>query len=298
MDFVVVGFGLGALGLLLGLLLREAGAWWWRVRTNLERPAAEVVQRIAYSRACRAGGRMLTIGGAAACGMTLLALLAGLSDRAGASVVVGSLTVIGFAIGAWAIAYAHRYHPRPARPRPRRAQPIAHSESATFATNDADAIAGGAIVPVTSSARNTPTADDAVTAPEPAGTTGEDEPVATWSSPASTPRTDADRASDQPAPDAPISAPTPPPVDAAEADVPASALEAPPPDPTRSPKPTGPSTAQATETADLQEQPATPTSDADSAPPAENAPASPAGNAAPTRRGRFDRTLASIGKRD
>lgn len=120
MDFVVVGFGLGALGVLLGLLLREAGAWWWRVRTHLWRPAADVAERVAYARACRAGGRILAMGGAVACGLTLVALLAGLSDRAGASVVVGSLTAIGFAIGAWAFTYAHRYHPRPARPRPRR----------------------------------------------------------------------------------------------------------------------------------------------------------------------------------
>jgi hypothetical protein len=118
-DFVVVGLGSGALGLLLGLVLHDGGSWWSRVRGDRTLPPADVVRRLTRGRACRAGGRVLAIAGAGACLATVLALLLRLSDRRGAEVVVAFLLAgIGGAL-AWGVAYAHRYHSRPVRLRPR-----------------------------------------------------------------------------------------------------------------------------------------------------------------------------------
>ena len=117
MDFVVVGFGLGALGVLLGLALRDAALWRWRVRPDRQLPATELVRRVAIGRACRAGGRVLAVGGGSACLATLLGLLLRLSDRAGAALVLALLLLVTAGAIAWSALYAHRYHPRPARVR-------------------------------------------------------------------------------------------------------------------------------------------------------------------------------------
>ncbi len=131
MDFVVVGLGLGALGVLLGLTLRDAAAWRWRVRADRTLAAGEVAARVAAARACRAGGRLLALGGAGVCLTTLLAILFRVSDRAGAALVLALLIVVTAGAIAWSAVYAHRYHPRPVRvrgaSRPRRgvAEPTA-----------------------------------------------------------------------------------------------------------------------------------------------------------------------------
>ena len=112
-----MGFGLGALGVLLGLTLCDVERWWWRLRPRRSPTAAELTRRIAWGRACRAGGRVLAIGGASVSLMTLLALLARLDDRSGAVLVMTTLAVATTATLAWAAVYAHRYHPRPVRSR-------------------------------------------------------------------------------------------------------------------------------------------------------------------------------------
>ena len=116
-DFVVVGFGLGALGVLLGLTLRDAASWRWRIRSDRQLAAPELVRRVAIGRACRAGGRVLAVAGGSACLATLLGLLLRLSDRAGAALVLVLLLLVTAGAIAWSAVYAHRYHPRPARVR-------------------------------------------------------------------------------------------------------------------------------------------------------------------------------------
>jgi hypothetical protein len=117
-DFVVVGFGLGALAVLLGLLLRDIGPRRLRVRPGLVLAASEVVRRVAWGRGCRAAGRTLALAGAALWLVPVVALVAGLSDRIGAILVLAVLVLATGGVGAWAVAYAHRYHPRPVRRRP------------------------------------------------------------------------------------------------------------------------------------------------------------------------------------
>ncbi|MBA3643594.1 MAG: hypothetical protein H0W59_05955 [Chloroflexia bacterium] len=282
----MVGFGLGALGVLLGLLLREAGAWWWRVRTHLWRPAAEVAERVAYARACRAGGRILAMGGAVACGLTLIALLAGLSDRAGASVVVGSLTAIGFAIGAWAFTYAHRYHPRPARARPRRGYALV---ATTPDDLDADALAA---LP-----------DDATAAPTapPPDSIPTDDRAPGDRAPEVAPRPDAPANPAPAAPPsematsataAPVPATTTPRDSASPAPAPAPAGQA----PERSADEPDSSHAESSGDASSQKPASAETPDAERTPPDANAASPAAEDDTSSHQDRSNRPLASIGK--
>ena len=112
-DFVVVGFGVGALGVLLGLLARDAGSWHWPRPAAGDASTASIARRIAAGRASRAGGRVLALGGAVTCLATLLALLLRLSDRAGALLVLAALVLATAGAIVWAAVYSHRYHPRP-----------------------------------------------------------------------------------------------------------------------------------------------------------------------------------------
>jgi len=132
-DFVVVGFGLGALAVLLGFALRDVGARWSRVRDGTVLPAGALARRVARGRACRAGGRALAVGGGAACGATLVALLAGVGDRTGATLVLAVLLLAFAALLVWSFAYAHRYHPRPRR----RRVPVSATAQGTAATGRA-----------------------------------------------------------------------------------------------------------------------------------------------------------------
>ena len=118
MDFVVVGFGLGALGVLLGLLLRDVGPWWRRARPEQALEASELIRRVAWGRGCRAAGRTLALAGGALCLMPVVALIAGLSDRLGAILVLAVLALATGGVVAWSATYAHRYHPRPLRRHP------------------------------------------------------------------------------------------------------------------------------------------------------------------------------------
>lgn len=138
-DFVVVGFGLGALGILLGIALRDGGSWWWRPRPDRSVPGGEVTRRVGWGRACRAGGRLLALGGGAICAATLLALALGLADRTGAALVLAVVLVAFGAVLAWSALYTQRFHPRPPRTR----------IAARTATATAVPSAGDAMPPVT-----------------------------------------------------------------------------------------------------------------------------------------------------
>lgn len=137
MDFVVVGLGLGGLGILLGLLTRDVGSRRWRLRPDVEAATGEASRRVAAARACRAGGRVLALGGGGVCLATLAALLLRLSDRAGALLVLLALLATAAGSILWAATYAHRYHPRPVGARPaRRVAPVAPHAGATVHGDD------------------------------------------------------------------------------------------------------------------------------------------------------------------
>lgn len=112
-DFVVVGFGFGALSVLLGLLLRDLVPWWFRVAADRPLPETVARRRVAHRRAGRAGGGSLAIAGAFLGLITLVTLLGNAGDRTGMEVVFAALTVALLALLAWGFTYAQRFHSRP-----------------------------------------------------------------------------------------------------------------------------------------------------------------------------------------
>jgi len=112
-DFVVVGFGFGALSVLLGFLLRDLVPWWFRVSGSRQMPEPVVRRRVAHARAGRAGGGVLATAGALLALVTLITLILNASDRTGLEVVFAALAVALLAILAWAFTYVQRFHSRP-----------------------------------------------------------------------------------------------------------------------------------------------------------------------------------------
>jgi hypothetical protein len=96
-DFVVGGVGLGALAVLLGIVLRDGGAWWTRGRRS--RGGREYAA--ALDAVCRAGGRRLVLGGGLLVLLTVLALVAGASDGIGAAVVGVATAATAAGLAAW-----------------------------------------------------------------------------------------------------------------------------------------------------------------------------------------------------
>ena len=111
MDFVVVGFGLGALAVLLGLGVRDLGPWMRRVRQGRVLTWPEIAQRVAWGRRCRAGGLVVALAGGAIWLATLVALAAGAGDRTGLAMVLATVSLAAGGVFAWAIAYARANHP-------------------------------------------------------------------------------------------------------------------------------------------------------------------------------------------
>jgi hypothetical protein len=120
-DFVVVGFGLGGLAIVLGLMLGWAAAS--RDRAALRAPFPEVATRDrAIARDRRGAGQALLSAGGAVLVATIGALVGGLDDQTGAFFVTTTATVSALGVLVWA--YLHRSrHPRP--PRARRQLPSA-----------------------------------------------------------------------------------------------------------------------------------------------------------------------------
>src|SRR5262245_18354267 len=95
---------------LVGLGLRDFGHWLRRVpRAGGDVLAwTEVGRRVAWGRACRAGGLVLTLGGAGVCLATLLLLIGGSCDSVGMNVVVACLLLALAGLGGWAALFARR----------------------------------------------------------------------------------------------------------------------------------------------------------------------------------------------
>ncbi len=107
-DFVVLGFGLGALVVLLGLALRNLGPWARRIRQGQVLPWSEVSRRVTWGRACRAAGLVVAIAGGFVFSMTLVALVGRVSDATGALVVLFASAAALLACVGWALVYARR----------------------------------------------------------------------------------------------------------------------------------------------------------------------------------------------
>ncbi|HEU0114760.1 MAG TPA: hypothetical protein VFQ80_08785 [Thermomicrobiales bacterium] len=106
MDFVVVGFGIGSICILAGLVLRDAPGWW--ARRPGRRPEADDLRT---ARLGRALGNVILVGGIALAVVTLAALFTGLSDGAGALLVASAVTVVAIGLVAWAMRWRRRYPP-------------------------------------------------------------------------------------------------------------------------------------------------------------------------------------------
>ncbi len=113
MDFVVVGFGFGALSVLLGLLLRDLVPWWFRVPLGRPLPERVVRRRVAHGRLGRAGGAVLAIVGSLLGLVALITLLLNAGDRTGLEVVFTALAAALLAILGWTFVYVQRFHGRP-----------------------------------------------------------------------------------------------------------------------------------------------------------------------------------------
>jgi hypothetical protein len=120
-DFVVVGFGLGALSILLGVIL--GGLVAGRCERAVARTADPAVA--AYERAnaaeYRGAGLAFRTAGAAVVLATVGGLAGALDDRTGALLVTTTATVAALGILLWGYLYRSR---NPMPPRPRRPMPL------------------------------------------------------------------------------------------------------------------------------------------------------------------------------
>ena len=102
MDFVVVGLGIGAFAVLLGLAIRDLGPFFRRIPVDGSLTWAEVGQRIAWGRRCRAAGLVVALAGAVLCLATGISLLSRVSDSTGMWIVLAVLVIALVIIAAWA----------------------------------------------------------------------------------------------------------------------------------------------------------------------------------------------------
>lgn len=107
-DFVVVGFGLGAIGVLLGLALRDRGRSWCRARAARAVAAGAFEQWLVRARRCGDAGATLLLAGLAICIATMLALIANVGDAAGFALTLGSGLLAGGAGITWLVAARHQ----------------------------------------------------------------------------------------------------------------------------------------------------------------------------------------------
>jgi hypothetical protein len=105
LDFVVVGLGVGAFAVLLGLAIRDLGPFFRRIPRAGTMPWSEVAERVAWGRRCRAAGLVVAIAGATLCLITGISLLARVGDSTGMWIVLAALVAGALAIALWAFRY-------------------------------------------------------------------------------------------------------------------------------------------------------------------------------------------------
>ena len=107
MDFVLLGFGTGALLILAGRGIRAYGPRFRGQQRDPDAPFREFAASNTWRRYCRGIGLVASLGGLFLCALTLLLLLANVSDRAGMVVLTLSLLALLIAAGIWAALFTH-----------------------------------------------------------------------------------------------------------------------------------------------------------------------------------------------
>lgn len=105
MDFVLLGFGMGALLILAGRAVRTYGPRYRRRQLDHDAPFSIFSAGLAWRRACRGAGLIAALAGALLCVLTLFLLLAGFSDRSGMVVVLFILLALAIGAGIWAVLF-------------------------------------------------------------------------------------------------------------------------------------------------------------------------------------------------
>ncbi len=144
MDFVVVGFGLGALGILLGVILRGPLAGRCdRTAARATEPAVTAYER-ASAADCRGAGEAFLAAGSVVVLATVGGLAGALNDRTGALLVATTATMAALGIILWGYLYRSR-NPMPPRPRQQKSLAMmAGATGASFALAAAERPAGAA----------------------------------------------------------------------------------------------------------------------------------------------------------
>ncbi len=103
MDFVVAGFGLGAVLMLVGFAVRDLGPFRHR-GSEEEDPVSRP-----WSELCRTVGTTLVTGGLGICLLTLLLLVVGAGDQTGARLIVAGAAIALIGCGVWSALAVRRY---------------------------------------------------------------------------------------------------------------------------------------------------------------------------------------------
>lgn len=107
LDFVLLGFGTGALLVLIGRMLRVYGPRYRRRQLKPTVPFSTFAAALVWRRWCRAGGLVSSIAGAFLLLLTFLLLLANVADNMGMVVVGFSLLSILIGGAIWAALFVH-----------------------------------------------------------------------------------------------------------------------------------------------------------------------------------------------
>ena len=101
-DFVVVGFGLGAIMMLVGFALRDLGPWLFGANVSSQSlPEFEMVKTTIRKQTLASIGTGIATAGTGLAIVTLAALLAKTEDELGTIVVGMSLALAAVGVGAW-----------------------------------------------------------------------------------------------------------------------------------------------------------------------------------------------------
>ncbi len=110
MDFVVFGFGVGALLMLAGFGLRDLGPWLFGTTPDdYALPEFEDAKKTVRKQTLASIGNAISAAGAGVAVVTIAALLGKTTDRIGAIVVGMSLVLAAVGVGAWCYDILRRY---------------------------------------------------------------------------------------------------------------------------------------------------------------------------------------------
>jgi hypothetical protein len=102
-DFVVAGFGVGAILMLLGFAVRDLGPLRYRSVEQLTPVHDE------WLAMCRSVGTVLIVGGIVVCLATLVSLLIGVGDKTGSRLVMAIVAIAVIGCGIWSVLSIRRF---------------------------------------------------------------------------------------------------------------------------------------------------------------------------------------------